>query len=202
MGTEYKNEIFQHICTFLSVDQKFSAAYHPETIGSLERNHRCLNEYLRQFINEKNDDWDTWIPYYVFCYNTTPHSIHQYTPFELIFGRQANIPQSIQNPCTIEPIYNHDSYYSELKFKIQSAIKSTRNLLKESKIDRINKQTNTNPINIQTGEIVWLKVENRRKLDKIYSGPFEIIKIEHPNVTIKHKITAEVQKVHKNRIIK
>lgn len=53
MGTEYKNEIFQQICNILAINQKFSTAYHPETIGALERNHRCLNEYLRQFINEQ-----------------------------------------------------------------------------------------------------------------------------------------------------
>lgn len=183
MGTEYRNEVFEHICKFLGVEQKFSTAYHPETIGSLERNHRCLNEFLRQFINEKHDDWDTWLKYYVFCYNTTPHSVHQYTPFELIYGRQANIPQSMQNINIIEPVYDYDSYLAELKFKIQTAAKNTRELLKDNKANRINMQTTeANPIDIQVGNTVWLKIENRRKLDKVFAGPFEVLQIDHPNV--------------------
>lgn len=203
MGTEYKNEIFQNICNFLDVEQKFSTAYHPETIGSLERNHRCLNEFLRHFINEQKDDWDTWLPYYVFSYNTTPHSTLQYSPFELLFGRHVNIPQSIQKSLNLDPIYNYDSYYTELKFKIQSTIAKARKLLEKSKVDRVHKQiTEINPIHISKGETVWLKNENRRKLDKVYLGPFEVIAIDDPNVIIRNKIHNETQKVHKNRVIK
>lgn len=88
MGTEYKNEIFDNVCKILSIDQKFATAYHPQSVGSLERNHRFLNEYLRHFISEERDDWDSWLPYYTFCYNTSPHTDHEFTPFELVFGKK------------------------------------------------------------------------------------------------------------------
>ena len=57
------------------------------------------------------------------------------------------------------------------------------------------------PIKIQLGDKVWLKREQRRKLDPVYSGPFTIIKIQHPNVIIQNQLSNEIQTVHKNRIV-
>ena len=51
-GTECKNKILEQVCKLLEIRQTFSTPYHPESIGSLERNHRCLSEYLRIFTNE------------------------------------------------------------------------------------------------------------------------------------------------------
>lgn len=202
LGTEYKNEVFENICKFLSIEHKFSTAYHPQTLGSLERNHRCLNEYLRNFINEQHDDWDSWLNFYTFCYNTTPHSDHLFTPFELIFGKQANLPTQFSTNASIDPIYNHDAYLSELKFKLQTACLKANQLLENSKLNRIlNHQENSNPIKISIGTTVWLKKENRRKLDPVYAGPYEIIQEDHPNVLIKNISTQVIQKVHKNRLI-
>jgi IS30 family transposase len=55
-GTEYNNDILKQIGKILKFKQNFATAYHPQTIGALERNHRCLNEYLRSFSNEHHDD--------------------------------------------------------------------------------------------------------------------------------------------------
>ena len=202
LGTEYKNEIFENVCKMLSIQQKFSTSYHPETIGSLERNHRCLNEYLRSFINEEHDDWDSWLSYYTFCYNTTSHSDHSYTPFEIVFGKLANVPSQFLNVSSIDPIYNYESYINELKYKLQHASKKAKDLLEKAKAIRIQNQIpNSNPIYVTIGDKFWLKKEKRRKLDSVYDGPFEIVKIMHPNVRIKNTINQEEKTVHKNRIV-
>lgn len=200
LGTEYKNEIFEEINKMLSIDHKFSTAYHHETVGSLERNHKVLNEFLRSFVNADHDDWDQWIPYYCFCYNTSPHSDHQYTPFELVFGRQPNYPSSLKNIDRIDPVYNIENYHNELKFKLQTAAFKARELLDIAKQKRIS-TTSSSPINVTIGDTVYLQKENRRKLDQVYTGPFKIISINHPNVTIEDNLKNH-QTVHKNRIMK
>ena len=82
-GTEYKNEVLEQICKYLKIKQTFATAYHPQSLGSLERNHRCINEYLRSFINIHQTDWDDWLSFYAFTYNSTQHSDHNFTPYEL-----------------------------------------------------------------------------------------------------------------------
>lgn len=76
-GTEFNNELLKEVCNLLNINQKFSAPYHHQSIGSIERNHRVLNEYLLKFVDDY--EWDKWIPYYTFAYNTTPHVNSNYS---------------------------------------------------------------------------------------------------------------------------
>lgn len=76
LGTEYKNELFTKINNFFEINHITSTAYHPQTIGSLERNHKCLNEYLRIFSNEHRNDWDEWTNYYCFSRQISQQIIH------------------------------------------------------------------------------------------------------------------------------
>lgn len=203
-GSEYNNEILERICKLLEIKQNFSTAYHPQSIGTLERNHRCLNEYLRCFTNAHQTDWDDWVKFYEFSFNTTPHTEHGYTPYELIFGRKARLPQESKNlSLEVEPMYNFEQYDAELKFRLQNSNKIARNNLIKNKHKRQNTaNTNVNPITLNAGDKVYITNENRKKLDPFYIGPYEIVKLEEPNCFIKHTVTNKVTKVHKNRLIK
>lgn len=153
MGTEYRNALFHNICNLLQIKQNFSTAYHAETIGSLERNHRCLNEYLRQFINEQHDDWDSWLPYYTFYYNTTPHTEHKFSPFELVYGRQFQFASNLTE--NIDPVYNTDSYFTEMKYRIQTACTKEKILLDKSKTSRnVTQAQKSNPLETKIGDTV------------------------------------------------
>ena len=73
-------------------------------------------------------------------------------------------------------------------------------MLELAKLKRIS-ATSSNPINSVIGDTVYLQKENRRKLDQVYTGPFKIIDINHPNVIIQDNF-GHNQTVHKNRIKK
>lgn len=202
-GTEYNNEVFCKINNLLQITHNFSTPYHPETIGGLERNHRCLNEYVRQFVNESQSDWDDWLPYYAFCYNTTPHTDFPYTPFELIFGHTANLPGNLKNPNEIEPIYNYDEYFTELRYKLKVAAQKTNELINRIKLKRQQNQIeNTKPNTIELNDYVMLENRNRTKFDKIYKGPYKVIEINHPNITIIDENNNQKYTVHKNNAVK
>lgn len=52
LGTEFKNQVLSEIFSLLNVNHNFSTAYHHETLGTVERNHRTFNEYLRAYLKE------------------------------------------------------------------------------------------------------------------------------------------------------
>lgn len=98
MGTEYRKEIVEEICKILNIEQKFSTAYHHETVGTVERNHRTFNEYIRAYIDNNIEEWDTYLEYFEFCYNISKSESNgnKYSPFELVFGRQPTTPTNKQ----------------------------------------------------------------------------------------------------------
>lgn len=91
MGTEFMNSLFSELTRILKIQHSHSTPYHPETIGSLERNHRVLNEYLRSYVNDELNNWDDYVKFYEFCYNTTPYSTTGYAPYELVYGKKVKL---------------------------------------------------------------------------------------------------------------
>jgi len=71
---------------------------------------------------ENQIDWDKWIPYATFVFNTAPHSGTGHTPFELLFGRRANIPGILQKEA-LEVRYSYDSYAQEIQTRLQACHK-------------------------------------------------------------------------------
>jgi RNase H-like domain found in reverse transcriptase/Reverse transcriptase (RNA-dependent DNA polymerase)/Integrase zinc binding domain/Retroviral aspartyl protease len=199
MGTEYLNEVFREVCALLKINHAKATAYHPMSLGSVERNHKCLNEFLRSYINSNKDDWDIWVLYFKFCYNTTPTET-SYSPFELTFGRQANLPMDIIK-TNLQPVYNLENYAKEFKYRLKIAYDRAAKYLLDQKIKRKEVyDTKLNDVNFEIGDKVLLEAENRTKLEPVYLGPFEVIDLETVNVIIKGK-NDKKQKVHKNRLI-
>ena len=95
-GSNFMSEVFGNVCKILKIKRIKCTAYHPQTNGALERTHRVLVEYLRCFILEDQSNWDKWLPYATFVFNTTPHTSTGFTPHELLFGRKPNIPGLLQ----------------------------------------------------------------------------------------------------------
>jgi len=80
------SEVFRNTCSLLKVKKIQSTAFHPESQGRIERSHRVLAEYLRHYVSGDQTDWDAWVPFATYVYNTTQHSAIGYTPFELVWA--------------------------------------------------------------------------------------------------------------------
>ena len=72
-----------------------------------------LAEYLRHYVNEGQTNWDVWVPFATYVYNTIVHSTTGFTPFELLFRCPSVLSSALKKPP--EPQYNYDDYVSELR---------------------------------------------------------------------------------------
>ena len=147
-------------------------------------------------------NWDEWIPYAVYVYNTSIHTATGYTPFELVYGFRSNMPSALQENPDMQ--YNYDDFLAELKSRLQSAHHVARERLINRKekskeyYDRDARETT-----LKVGDKVLLYDETVRrgrskKLSSQWLGPYDIISIDRVNATIKkgrHR-----QKVHLNRL--
>ncbi len=93
-GRNFMGEVFKKVCKYFKIKKINCSAYHPESNGFLERSHRTLKDYLRNFVDRTLKDWDELLPFAVFCHNTNINSATGYTPYELIFGKQAELPMA------------------------------------------------------------------------------------------------------------
>jgi len=95
-GSNFLSELFTNVRKLLKIKKLKTTAYHPQTNGALERTHQVLVEYRRCYISEDQSDWDKWLHYTTFVFNTTPHTSTGFTPHELLFGRKPSIPGILQ----------------------------------------------------------------------------------------------------------
>jgi transposase InsO family protein len=188
-GSNFLSELFSNVCKLLRVKRIKTSAYKSQANGALERTHGVLVEYLRRYILENQTDWDCWISYATFVFNTTPHSGTGFTPFELLFGRKPNIPGILQEP--LENRYNYDSYVQELQSRLQSCYDVARSNLnaKKEKSKGYYDRNTVVPL-FAIGEKVLLHDEKVRrgrsaKLSPPFIGPYEITAVEDVNVTLR-----------------
>lgn len=200
--TEYRNEIISELCKMLNIDYKFSVPYHRESLGSIERNHRLFNQYLRSFAGHVVD-WEESLRHFTFCYNISTHSsfMDKFSPFELVFSRKSNLPYNIIEET--DPIYNIDNYAKLARYRLQRYHKESKLLLDQSKLANkifYDKQNNQ-AFNINIDDIVYIaKLPYQKHEKNVNLGPFKIIDINEPNVIIMDPETKETQEIHASRI--
>jgi len=68
----------------------------------------------------------------MFTYNTTPHTMTGYTPVELMYGHQSDLPTALTKPLKLT--YNYDDYAQELKEMLRAINRLTREHVKDEKI--------------------------------------------------------------------
>jgi len=91
-GTHFKNNMIAHLTKKFQIKQTFSTPYHPQTNGLVERFNRTLCESLSKLANDHKTDWDKYIAPVLFAYRTTKHNTTKFTPFYLVYGREAKLP--------------------------------------------------------------------------------------------------------------
>ena len=50
----------------------------PGIAESIEGSQRVLAEYLRHYVKEDQTNWDEWLPFAAYAYNTSEHSATGY----------------------------------------------------------------------------------------------------------------------------
>jgi hypothetical protein len=153
-------------------------------------------------VREDQTNWDEWIPYAVYVYNTTVHTTTGYTPFELVYGFKSEVPSALREIPNVQ--YNYDDFLTELKGRMQSAHEVARQRLissKEKSKEYYDK--GSEEVEIKAGQKVLLFDEmvhrgRSKKLSPQYVGPYEVLSVDGVNATIKKG--CNTQKVHVNRI--
>jgi hypothetical protein len=199
-GTLFSSKFWLSFTDLLGIKAVMSTAHHQETNGQSERVIQCLKEYLRMFINYRQDDWIDYIALAEFAYNNAVHSSIGISPFKANYGYDfsvggvstSNVSDENNTVPAAHAITNqlHD-VHERLKVCIVKAQEAQKRFA-----DRLRAQMP----NFVIGAKVWLKTTNlvsdrpSKKLDYKYAGPFEILE-QVNDVSFRLKLPREM-KVH------
>ena len=144
---------------------------------------------LVKFIESKKETWQDYLDTCVYAYNTSRHDSSKFTPFELMFGRQAVLPVDIRSDASkIEDVNEVFECDEDAVQKMEAARKSTLEQAKKNIVAAQQKQKEiydkkhcTNKEVYSVDAMVLKKDFTRKKrkggkLDSKWIGPFKITK--------------------------
>lgn len=91
-GRHFVAEMMEELFCLLNTNHARTTAYHAQTNGLCKRFNRTLAEIIRKYVSSSHQDWDQFLPYATFAYNSSVHDTTGYTPFFLLYGHEPTLP--------------------------------------------------------------------------------------------------------------
>ena len=174
-GKAFIEGVFAHIHHALGIQQRPSSAYHPQTDGLTERANQTIKRILKKYIGEQQRDWDKYLRYAVFAYNTSEHASTHDTPFYLMFGRDLYTPDDVvlKRPGDTKSIPDMVA-----DFKQAQQLAKENNLSAQMK-QKIYYDRNRRDMKFKSGDKVMLKQvppkKKSKKLSPQWGGPYQVL---------------------------
>jgi len=83
--------MMKELNNLLGIQTKLSMAYHPQMDGQTERINQELEQYLRVFIDHRQEQWPDWLGTAEFTYNNKIHIATKNSLFKVNYGQDLRI---------------------------------------------------------------------------------------------------------------
>lgn len=207
-GAAFLSRMSRHLYRLLNVRKVNTSAYHPQTDGLNERYNKTVIIMLSMYVSDHQKDWDVYLPYVRFAYNTSLQSSTGETPFFLMHGRDAVIPLQVQYAHMDMEGWQPKDYRHQVIEGLQQVFQKVRyfnDLKRQSQESYQDEWKRDSPY--QVGDLVWVytpSVQSGRvfKLSHPWRGPFRITHCPTP-VTVKvHNLAGKTvnQQIHVSRL--
>ena len=87
-GPQFVAGLMRELNKMLEIETKLSIAYHPETDGQTERTNQELEQYLRIYVNHRQNNWAEWLAMAEFAFNNKVHTVTKSSPFQVNYRRE------------------------------------------------------------------------------------------------------------------
>ena len=160
-GTQFESQLFHELTKLIGTKHIRTAAFNPRANGMIERFHRTL----KSSIMATGQQWEQILPMVLLGLRTVVKDDLQSSSAELVYGSQLTIPADlVTNNDDILPAHE---FVRMLKEHVAAA---------KSAITRPSRDSRCYiPDDLTTAEYVFLLKENRRTLERPYTGPFKVI---------------------------
>jgi hypothetical protein len=197
-GREFVNATVTALSAHLGTHRRLTSPYHPRTDGLVERFNQSLIDSLEKQCQEHPEDWDLYLDSVLFAYRVRVHSATGFSPFELLYGRPANLHTSFVDSPLSASLSVPDSLSQRA-----DEIQSLNDVLWPTTVDRIRevqieyrRQQNARVSaaaavsdTLSPGRVVYVRIlQPRRKLHPRFLGPYKVsVVTENGNYLLANK---------------
>lgn len=122
-GRDFESQLIKELLTLLGIRKSRTSPYRPQGDPQPERFNRTLLSMLGTLNPSQKQKWSQHISQLVHAYNSTRNDATGYSPYFLMFGREARLPVDL---CfgvgqAEEDAVKHHQYVANLKKELQEA---------------------------------------------------------------------------------
>ena len=180
-GPQFVSQFMRELNRLLGIQVTPSTAYHPQTDGQTERVNQEIEQYLRLFVNHRQDDWAEWLPLAEFSHNNRIQASTRQTPFLLNSGRHPRLGIEPVRETKMEAV-------EDFLDRLASSRKEAEAALQQAADDmaRFYDQSRSAGTLFKAGDMVWLDGKDlktdrpSKKLEDKRYGPFKVKKVISP----------------------
>ena len=176
-GRQFESELFAQLCRLLGLEKTRTSPYHPSGNPVVERFNRTLGDMLSSYCMDRQRDWDQFLVYVIWAYNSSVHCSTKMSPFQALRGHPPRQPLELvlpsANDCTNrpDPLQHVRKGFELLHQRLRKA-QRTRNRY-------YNRRTNYQPF--RPGQLVMIDIKaikpgQSKALRRRWAGPYRILK--------------------------
>jgi len=156
-ASNFLSEMVFKICHLCCTRKVNTTPFHPMTDGLTERLNKTLTTIISMYISSRHNDWDSFLYYALFAYNSSRQQSTRFFPYFLIFGREPNLPiDSALNFAPTRYQIDLDDYGSDMQRLLATSWRLARqNISKAQAVQANYYNRNVHEIHIKSGDLVY-----------------------------------------------
>jgi transposase InsO family protein len=204
-GSHFVNEVITKLLTLFGTEHCLNIAYSKEESAIVERQNREINRHLRNMFFHSGviNDYVQAIPLVMRIVNSSPHSRTRVEPYRLLFGNAVQLNRGIflqqeARPDTDVPMSRFVSKLLSIQDQLLTVARTSLRKADEAHIASYSAARTEFPI----GSYVLLTypTEPPTRLHPRKRGPFEVIKFNNNDYTLRDLVSNKELTVHVTRL--
>jgi len=175
---QFVAEMMKELNNLLEIQTKLLMAYHPQTDGQTERINQELEQYLRVFIDHRQEQWLDWLGTAEFAYNNKVHTVTKTSLFKANYSQDPKMGFEGRRKGKYEVVEK----FVERMRKIQEKAKAALGKAQEKMKKFVNRKRRKKE-EYRVGDLVLLSMKDLkwqmkgRRLEKLtehFVGPYKV----------------------------